>query len=895
MQCAQCQHENREAAAFCEQCGAELALACAKCGEKLRAEARFCDRCGERVAEADSSLPKEPASPPPGPPSPSPSPTVTLDQSAEPEKTPQIEVAGGRYKIQKFLGSGAAKRVYLAVDLQLDREVAVSLIDTQNFDEVGKSRIERETKAMAALGDHANIVTIYDVGDENGRIYIVSQYMAGGELTDRMQSGQDNRVPPADALQLADQICSGLQYAHERDIVHRDLKPGNVWLDVKGEASIGDFGLAVSSANTRLTQEGVIVGTVAYLPPEQAMGRPSDPRSDLYSLGVMLYEMTTGKRPFTGDDAMAIISQHINTPPVAPSFHNPEIGTALDTLILDLLAKVPENRPPSASAVRDRIQEIGALSSGFEPSAPTQSHGISDLVSGRFVGRADELKRLQEHIDEAVADRSTMTMVVGEPGIGKTRLVEEASVYMRLRGGRVLWGRCHETEAGLPYHPFIEALQQYVRERSSQALRTELGEAASDVAKLLPELKRSLTNLGDAPKSDPEQERYRLFEGIATFLVNAARSSPIVLVLDDLHWADKPSLLMLQHLAREARQTRLLIVGTYRDVDLDRRHPLSEMLAELRRERLYDRVRLSGLTNNEVTGLLEVMTQQDMGAPGQAIARAIHQESEGNPFFIEEIMRHLVETGVFYRKEGQWTSDAASISEMGIPEGIREVIGRRLSRLSEETNEVLSHAAILGRGFEFAVLEKMVGIDGDALLEAVEEALKARMISEATGQETATYAFTHALIRQTLDEEMSLPRKQRLHMTAAEAIEQVHERHLDSYYSPLASHFRKAGTAADPQKTVNYCEKAGDAAAVVLAWEDAASHWTAGLEIMREHGSDVRRRARLLERLADVRYISTDMQASNEIRILEEALQLYEQLEDERRIARTHSRLGRSL
>ena len=230
--------------------------------------------------------------------------------------------ANGRYQVQRFLGEGGKKKVYLAHDTLLDRDVAFALIKTEGLDETSRSRISREAQAMGRLGSHQHIVTVFDLGQEQDQPYMVTELMGGGDVEGIIENAGDNRIPLERSVEVAKETCRGLEFAHGRGIIHRDLKPGNVWLTEEGTAKIGDFGLAVALDRSRLTSEGMMVGTVSYMPPEQAMGGEVTPRSDLYSLGAMLYEMVTGRPPFLGDDSVAIIGQHINTPPVAPTWHN---------------------------------------------------------------------------------------------------------------------------------------------------------------------------------------------------------------------------------------------------------------------------------------------------------------------------------------------------------------------------------------------------------------------------------------------------------------------------------------------------------------------------------------------------------------------------------------------
>ena len=275
--------------------------------------------------------------------------------------------------MQRFLGEGGRKRVYLAHDTRLDRDVAFAVIKTEGLDEAGLSRVRREAQAMGRLGDHPHIVNIHDIGEDAGQPFIVSQYMAGGALEDLLREQEGHRLPLDRALTLATQISEGLAYAHGQGIIHRDIKPGNVWLTREGTAKLGDFGLAVALDRSRLTMAGTMVGTASYMPPEQALGGQADARSDLYSLGCVLYEMLAGRPPFLADDTLSIISQHVNAPPLAPSWHSPEVGPPLDALVLRLLAKSPEGRPASASELSAAFTVIA--------SAPAEASAFSSRAA----------------------------------------------------------------------------------------------------------------------------------------------------------------------------------------------------------------------------------------------------------------------------------------------------------------------------------------------------------------------------------------------------------------------------------------------------------------------------------------------------------------------------------
>ncbi|HEY0400268.1 MAG TPA: AAA family ATPase, partial [Acidimicrobiia bacterium] len=513
----------------------------------------------------------------------------------------------------------------------------------------------------------------------------------------------------------------------------------------------------------------------------------------------------------------------------------------------------------------------------------------------RFVGRADELRDLKRAVEGALSGRGGLVMVSGEPGIGKTRLAEEAGVYARLGGAQVLVGRSYEAESSVSYMPFSEALRSYVAARPADAVREELGDAASEVAKLVSEIRTIVPGLPATTGRTGEEERYHLFESICAFLVNASRATPIMLLLDDLQWADVPSLRLLQHLSRRLSESRLLIVGTYRDVELSRRHPLAQVLAELRRDQSFQRIVLRGLSLSEVQDFLEGITERPLDPSEQPLAAAFYGETEGNPYFLEEVVRHLLETGGAFWEAGQWKMNVASVESLAIPEGIESLITQRLSRLSEAANDVLVRAAVLGAQFDFAVLEHMTGLDDDALLAALEEALEAHLIEPVeTARGQVLYRFAHAVIRQSLYEGLSLPRRQRLHLRAAVGIEAAQSSNLGPHLPALALHYRQAGASGDPAKAVEYSVKAGEVALSVQAYEDAAQHWEAALELLDDTGGDAVAKAVVLSRLGDLHFAS-GLDYGRSTACLERALALYQRLNMPDRVAQMHSRLGRNL
>jgi tetratricopeptide (TPR) repeat protein len=725
----------------------------------------------------------------------------------------------GRYQVKRFLGEGGKKKVYLVHDSVLDRDVAFALIKTEKLDAGTRLRFSREAQVMGRVGDHQNIMTIHDMGEENGQPYIVLPLMPGGDVESLIEKAPERRLPIEQAVGIAKAVCHGLEYAHARGVIHRDIKPGNVWLSGDGTVKVGDFGLALAVDLSRLTNEGMMVGTYYYMPPEQAMGGEITAKADLYSLGAMLYEMVTGRPPFTGDDVVAVIGQHINTPPVSPNWHRPDLPPALAALIMRLLEKDPNKRPASATEVLEMLEAIEAGKA--EKLSAEQSKALADnpLYRRVFVGREAELRQLQSAFDAATSGQGSLTMVVGEPGIGKTALCEQLATYVALRGGQALVGHCYEEGSlSLPYLAFVEALRAYAQACDVSRLREELGSGAPDVARIVSEIRERL-RIEPRPKGDPGEERYRLLQAVSDFLGSAAAAKPLLIVLEDLHSADGGTLEMLEHVARNLGDKRLLLVGTYRDIEVDRTHPLSASLAELRRLPHFGRVLLRGLNGDEVRRMLSGIAGQDVP---WGLAEAVHRQTEGNPLFVQEVVRYLAEEGIIQREEGRWRAKSDTPVEMRIPDGLRDVIGKRLSGLSQSCNKVLSVAAVIGRDFQMEVLQKVAGMSDDELFGALEEARKAAVIEERTGAGAkVSYRFAHAFFRQTLYEETIAPRRIRLHQQVARALEEIYKDRLDQHAAELAEHFSYSSDRADLEKAVSYGEMAARRATDVYSYGEA--------------------------------------------------------------------------
>jgi class 3 adenylate cyclase len=439
-------------------------------------------------------------------------------------------------------------------------------------------------------------------------------------------------------------------------------------------------------------------------------------------------------------------------------------------------------------------------------------------IAPRFslAGRDAEYEQVTLAWKEAAAGARRAVLIAGEPGVGKTRLAAELGREVDREGGFVLLGRCDDG-LGVPFQPFVEALAHVVGHAPDDQLAALLGPAGGELCRLVPELEQRLPGLRPTA-SDPETERYLLFEAIAGWLEAQSQIAPTLLVLDDLHWAAEPTLHMLRHVLSSERDLNLLVIGTYRDTEIDRTHPLGSLLAHLRRSEGVDRIALRGLDGDGVADLIERASGNELHEQSRELAVALHAETGGNPFFAIEVLVSLVERGAIYQDaDGVWRSDM-SVDEVGIPEGVKEVVGQRLSALPDACDTVLHGAAVAGQDFELDVIVAVTGDSEEQVIDALEAARVAGLLDELGGA-PVRYRFSHALVQQTLLDEIPTARRLRFHRAIAEAIERLRADHLDRYRAALARHWYEAGT--EPERALLATIAAADRALAQFADREA--------------------------------------------------------------------------
>jgi serine/threonine protein kinase/tetratricopeptide (TPR) repeat protein len=832
----------------------------------------------------------------------------------------------GRYQVLRKLGEGGKGIVFLCQDTVLRRQVAIKLLKEEGLDTDGLLRFQREVQAMASLV-HPNVVTVFDIGQDpstspvlsgversgqGGRHYLVLELMEGGDVEHLIASAPNQRLDAATTVRIGKEVARALEHAHRHGILHRDVKPGNVWLTTRstshalsaaegsepalslpkgqaqGVAKLGDFGLAYLGGSPKLTQAGMMVGSIAYMAPEVALGRPADNRSDLYMLGASLYEMLTGRVPFPGDDPVKVLFAHINDLPLPARRFAADIPEGLEDLVLRLLSKDPEQRPASATDVLRALEEVerhvhvGTTAAvGAQHAAPLQT-ARPPTPEPRFaqplVGRERELALLRQRVDAALRGEGSLVFLTGEAGIGKTRLAWEARTYARGRGFLWLEGR-YSKEGSTPFQPWVEAVRGFLRTAPPAMLVKALVPYGAELARLAPEVAERLGHVPPPPSIGPEEERLRLYDALAGFFAAISQEQPLALFLDDLHWA--PSVDALHHMARNLASDRLLVVGAYRDVELKGQPVLARGILAMNRERLFHNLPLKRLEEPDVAHMIAHTLGQ--GLSGQ-VAGLVYQKTEGNPFFVEEVARYLTESGAVTLGARGWELKEAAL--MQLPDSVKAVVGERLERLGEEAQGILTWAAVAGREFTLPLLQEVTGLEEEKLLEAVDQAEAGRVLVPRPSLGQEAYAFVDNQTRDVLYRGLSTARRRRYHLRVGQAMEKVHARRLDQHYDALAHHFLEGN---DLQKALDYVVKAGDRASSIYSWDRAISHYQTALEVLEELEADPYQQAAVLDKLALVTGLGRGRGAAAH---LERALALYGALGDNKKAGEVHLKLA---
>jgi tetratricopeptide (TPR) repeat protein len=762
------------------------------------------------------------------------------------------------YRILSHLGRGGMGEVYLAQDARLGRKVAVKLLAaefTANADRV--QRFKREACTASAL-NHPNILTIHEIGEatmeSDGAHYIVSEFVEGETLRGLIGRG---RLDISQATAIAEQVAGALDVAHKAGIIHRDIKPENVMVRPDGLVKVLDFGLAkltersleTPEANSKVevltrlsTEPGMMMGTVSYMSPEQARGQRVDHRTDIFSLGVMLYEMITGRRPFEGETASDVIATLLRNEPLPLWELRPGLPPELEQMISRMLEKERELRYRSTEELRVELQrlqrklEAGADAGGGIEEAPVVELGTPALAT--FVGREAELQRLEQLLQGAIAGTGSAVFITGEPGIGKTSLADKFLQDARRRHPSLICGRGRCVEqygTGEAYLSFLDALGALLagpeRARIAVLLRTHaptwcLQFPAVFSGAAMEELRRETIGA----------TKERMLREMGEALGALAAQAPVALMLEDLHWADTSSADLLRHLAQRIGGQRVLLLGTFRPGDLEiSHHPLKSYKLEMQAHQQCEEIALGVLSEGHLAGYLDARFAPNDFAG--ALAPLIERKTEGHPLFATGLAQLLAERGDIAQAGEHWTL-TRPLTELDLeaPESVRSLIRRKVESLAEEDRRALQYASVEGEEFTSTVLAALLDADELELEERLDRLARVYRLIETRGEEelpdgrvATRYRFTHVLYQNLLYEDLVSKRRAALHRQAGERLAKHYKDQSPRIATQLALHFERG---RDFHRAIEYLIHAGDNAVRLYATAEAERHYSHALNLV---------------------------------------------------------------
>lgn len=824
-----------------------MTVRCLECDFENPKDTHFCGKCGTKFSSPEA---------------------VSITQTISISKVSINKGAtfANRYEIIGELGKGGMGRVYRAFDKKIEEEVALKILKPEiATDDTTIERFRNELKYARKIS-HKNVCRMYDLNEEDGIHYIIMEYVRGDNLKSLIK--KEGSIRAEEAIRIAKQVCNGLAEAHLLGIVHRDLKPQNIMIDERGIARIMDFGISRSLETKGVTEVGIVVGTPEYMSPEQIEGEDVDQRSDIYSFGIILYEMATGRVPFEGNTPLSIAIKHTTQAPLNPIKFNAEISEDLSNVILRCMEKDVEKRYQRIEEllsdlinIENGTQITSALNRPYIP-VPFISHEAEqiDVEKPVFVAREEELEKLGKFLETTLAGKGRVIFLTGEAGSGKTALIQEFALRTQQMHPNLIVasGNCNaHSGIGDPYLPFREILclltgdieakwtagvitkEQATRLWSilrlsiqaimdlgpdlidtfvpGTALVARASSVASSGAEWLTRLKKIVERKAAGP-SAVKLNQSDLFEQYTRMLQELVHRQPLLLILDDLQWADAGSISLLFHLGRRIENSRIMIIGAYRPAEVaagrgGERHPLESIVNELQRD--FGDFSLE-LGQNGDWEFINAFLDTEPNKLDAEFRDTIYLQTKGHPLFTVELLRSMQQQGMLVQnEEDQWIEGPALDWEK-LPARVEAVVEERIGQLSDNLREVLTFASVEGEEFTGEVVARLQNVDDLEMVRLLSGELGKRHrlvnalgVQQTNGQRLSIYRFRHILFQKYLYNSLDDMERTYLHEKVGTMLETLHGDHTKEIAVQLALHFQKAGL---PEKEIDYLEQAGERA-----------------------------------------------------------------------------------
>ncbi|MBI5208137.1 MAG: protein kinase, partial [Candidatus Firestonebacteria bacterium] len=769
-------------------------------------------------------------------------------------------VINNRYLIMDKIGEGGIGIVYKAFDRKNNIEVAIKFLKQNTTSSYIEDfiRFRQEVEVVIKL-DHKNIIKIYDTGEykfvpqitlelydgdslsnlknknnfslddehqikisgkkeSNSISYIVIELLKGDTLSNLLKN--HHYFSTENIVKIINQIAQALSYVHNKDIIHRDLKPGNIMIIQKYDeyfVKILDFGLAHVMELGQIREEEEIVGTFGYMSPEATgiINKKIDERSDLYSLGVIFYQLLTGQQPFHGKEISKILHQQISVLPIRPREINSNISPVLEEIIIKLLSKDPDMRYQSDKGLIHDLEKYLKGERDFVPGEKDQKIKLS--YQTRLIGRDAEFNKLKILYENAKDSKGSICFIAGKPGIGKSRLVEDIREYVYDFGGIFITGKCFDQENKIPYQPFRDVINGYIKiinkfvendyKEEVKRIKDELGNLGKIIIDFNMNMKSVLGKVKELVSLDPEREHQRFLRTISEFFCKLSREKNLcVLYLDDLQWADEGSLSLIKEIAEKIENKNLLILGTYRDNEVDENHDLYKLKIEMIDKNIpLKEINLSPLNYEYMNKMIALI----LGESDELIndlTRYVLDKSKGNPFFAINIIKELVEEKALVWK-GHWEEDWDKIKNIPIYSNMIDLILRQIENLPQDQNHFLCMCAVIGKEFEIKLLYNILDIGKEEIIKLIDISISMYLLERCA--EKGKILFVHDRIREAFYKKINNEDRRSMHLVIARSIEILNKNNLNTVIFELAHHYTQAG---DEEKTLEYAFPAAEEA-----------------------------------------------------------------------------------
>jgi serine phosphatase RsbU (regulator of sigma subunit)/flagellin-specific chaperone FliS len=754
-------------------------------------------------------------------------------------------IIANRYKVLEKTFQDSLFVVYEALDQENNQPVTIKVF-SESVRQRSHERLLRFKREIARVSKatHGNLIRIYDYVEYEGQNYLITEHIDGAQSL----FTHIKETPEIDtAVDIMLQVCSGVAIAHENGIIHQFLNPSSVLVFQNGQkqtAKVTDFGIGLLLDLAGIKEEDEIIRTFGYMSPEATgiLRKPIDERSDIYSLGIIFYQLLTGRLPYDGMDVSTLIHQHIAQKPPLPSKTNPSIPTVIEKMILRLIAKDPHDRYQTVFGIYADLQEYLRRKAEGEriDFEIARSDRLKELnYTTRLIGRDKESNELKTAVDQSKQGKGGLCLVYGDPGVGKSRLIDELRGHVHALEGVFVGGKGYQYEATTPYKVFSEALEAYVDKlkrvsakecnATVKRIKESVGELGGEVVKIAPSIRDLIGEPPELPELEPEKERIRFLITVSKFLLGlGTEDSPFVIFLDDLQWVDEGSIELLERIAEHGSTYPMVVIASYRDKDVGKEHPLVKAMEKLKEKNvLINEILVKPFFLEDTSRIVSEILLEDEESI-LPLATELHHKTQGNVFFVLELLRSMVEQSIVYFKGNNYQYDVKKLKDAILPTDIVEIVIKRVEDISEENQRIFCCASIIGKEIDLEFLSNLTNMPDEGVLNVLEEGIENQfLVRDITGKETVS--FVHERIRDAFCVRLSESERISLHAQIGKLLEEKNKNNLEPVLYELAYHF---ANAKNEEKTLLYSAQAGKKAQRAYAYDQTIRFYKQAKEIL---------------------------------------------------------------